>query len=476
MSGPWEKYQKPGPWAKYARPAEAPTEPAPQPEAVPEQDSASGFGAAIAGAAQGVTFGGADELKAAFWGGVRKLKGEEFGPAYEDELGKARSYIDAARTEHPVTAYGSEVGGAVLPSLLTGGSLPALAAGSTAYGFGAGEGGFGERAKSGAISGAIGTAGGVAANKVGDAITTALARRAATKAAPSVEALKGQAGALYGAAEARGAAASTQDTKALADAIRDIALNRKVVMPSGKVAKEYGKVREAVRVVEEFAGQPMAPTEMKTIVRPILKDAAKAEGTQGGIGRQMLNTFDDWTKGIAPELRQADAIYAKAKQGNKVDTAIELALTGKNGGTASRIGTEFDKLRRAEVTGRDHLPDALAAEVERVAAGGSKPQKVAEAVGRMAPSDWRFTFAPGGALGLLGTALGGPGVGAAVGGGASATGMLSQMLANRLAKGGARAASAVARSGQPMPEAMTPEAIQALIQALMMTSGSAAAQ
>jgi hypothetical protein len=137
-----------------------------QPEGPTWQERA---GSALRGAAQSITFGGADELRGAVRGGLRKLEGEEYGPAYAEEVARAREEDKRLAAKAPGANLAGAVGGALLTAPLLPGAtattLPRLvaqgarvgAASGAAQGFGAGEGGFKERLSSagqGALMGA----------------------------------------------------------------------------------------------------------------------------------------------------------------------------------------------------------------------------------------------------------------------------------------------------------------------------------
>lgn len=161
--------------------------------------------------AQGATFGFADEilagLKAPFGAGSM---GENYDAALQQERGVLRQY----KKDYPYSSAAYEIGGAVLPALMTGGGTAAVSAaraggvvgglargalsgakGGAAYGFGTGEGGAMKRvagmgagaAYGGLAGGALGAAGGAlkgiggrltnwVRNKSGDRIAGVVAR------------------------------------------------------------------------------------------------------------------------------------------------------------------------------------------------------------------------------------------------------------------------------------------------------------
>ena len=75
----------------------------------------AGEGVLRAGLGQGIAFGFGDELEALY-------KSRTRGTEYEDEVADARAKIKRFRETNPTLAYGSEIGGALLPMAFTGGA------------------------------------------------------------------------------------------------------------------------------------------------------------------------------------------------------------------------------------------------------------------------------------------------------------------------------------------------------------------
>jgi len=148
--------------------------------------------------AQGLSFGFADEIEAFVRSAV------DSDASYADTLKEVRNKINAFRRDNPLAAYGSEIAGAILPSVaaafIPGGqaltastigkvgqaakaiglgkkgqnvakSAAVGAGGSGLYGFGAGEGGFVNRAKNAGVSAAIGAVANPAIQAVAPRIT-----------------------------------------------------------------------------------------------------------------------------------------------------------------------------------------------------------------------------------------------------------------------------------------------------------------
>lgn len=120
-------------------------------------------------AAQGLTFGTADEIEAF---GVSLATGRPYEEVLDEVRGKLKAYKEA----RPLESAAFEIGGAVVPALIPGGQSSLLrAAGRAAleggaYAFGTGEGGLQERAMRVPAGAALGTAAGAAGYGAGKAI------------------------------------------------------------------------------------------------------------------------------------------------------------------------------------------------------------------------------------------------------------------------------------------------------------------
>jgi hypothetical protein len=201
----------------YAMPAAAP-----RPSTVSYEDATGTqqpetwreyLGGLAGSVSSGATFGFADELKGAVQGGIAKLRGEDYGPAYEQARDEARAELKQFRERHPLQDAGAQLYGNVGGGLAAGGALGATklgmmagklmpemaglpawlrtglgfvgrnaapaAAGGAVQGFGEGEGGFGNRAVNAAEAGAVGAPLGVGlglAAKGAGAVGTQVAR------------------------------------------------------------------------------------------------------------------------------------------------------------------------------------------------------------------------------------------------------------------------------------------------------------
>jgi hypothetical protein len=234
----------------------------------------------------------------------------------------------------------------------------------------------------------------------------------------------------------------------------------------------YPKVSEAMRMVEDYAGQKMSPVQMRQ-VRETLKTAAQsADSSEARIGTMMLKKFDEFVEPLVPEFKVADKVYSRAMRGEEIKESIDIAKHGRRTAGVTAIGGEFQNRVRQGIRGDLTYPPELEAAVERAANGGAGRQ-LAEGVGKGAP-----TSIVGGGLGFgvpasVATGILGPVGGAAVGTAASGTGLLARLLANRMARGDARVAMATALNGAALPAAQTPEAVRRALMAQLLATGTA---
>jgi hypothetical protein len=343
----------------------------------------------------------------------------------------------------------------------------AVAAGSEGLVSGAGENGDrGANAVRRGLTQAL--LGGAVGGTMGN-VAARLQRKAAVDAVPELGAIKAQSQGLYKAGETTGKTASPRYTKQVADEMMRIARDKAVVLPSGKINEDYGGVKHALDMVREYAGKKMDPKEMR-MVREALSGAAEKGGNEGRIGSQMLRKFDEAVDPLVPEYREANKVWGRFKRGEEINKTIGIAGTRRSP-TEMALSNEFAGLQRQGIRGDLTFPPELEEAVKRVAQGGGG-QKGAAALGKLAPGRLIGGAGMGAAMG--GSVAAGNPAGVAIGAGLGTTGLLSQALANKLAKTNAREAAAVARSGAPL-QAMEnmPESIRAMIAAMLAREATA---
>lgn len=286
--------------------------------------------------------------------------------------------------------------------------------------------------------------------------------------------LKAQASALYDEARKLGVTASPADTASLRDTVTRIAADEGLVSPTGRIAESYPRVRDIIRMVEDYAGGTMDPTQMQAVRRTIQGAAESTDKAERRLGKIMLDAFDGFVEPLAPQFKAANALYRRAMLGEMGDTAKELAEIR----SGQFSGSGLENARRTEYRGLDRkiakgqlkglTEDQIAAiqRVSRGTAGGN----VARGIGKAAPTGVVSAALGGGMPFLVGNALGGPAAGAAAGLGAMGIGALGRAAATRSGRINAEIAEALLRSATGrMPEAPG-RAAQSIIEALLQSA------
>lgn len=294
---------------------------------------------AIHGLAQGVTFGASDEIAAAMLAPTSDL-------SYDEALRFARDRMELGREANPVSAYGSEVLGALaMPAATLKGGAGllgnALRSGGIAgaegaiYGFNAGEGGFVNRAKNARDTGLISAGIGAAAPFVGAGAQAVLSRRAqnaAAKAAPSLDDMRAAAGAIYNQADTvtnlpRGQFA-TAAGGIVDDAIRK-GMDADLTPGAAKVAD---RITDAANAVDPNIGFRELDILRKKAAVPA---GNLGNRTESAIGSGMVDAIDDFVDNVDPALgekiAEARDLWGRMRRTETVMNAVEKAKNAASG-------------------------------------------------------------------------------------------------------------------------------------------------
>lgn len=282
------------------------------------------------------------------------------------------------------------------------------------------------------------------------------AQRDIESAVPTVPQLKERAGELYRKAEATGAVADPTLTQDLSDTIRQLLADDGRVSPTGRVSEVYPKAKEALQLVDDYAGSPMSPRQMQT-VRSVMSDGMTSpDANERRIAKLLVDGFDDWSSPLAPELAQARDVSSRYLNAEKLEQARELAGARASqfsgSGFENALRTEYRKLDRNAVQGRGRYSDEILEALQNVSRG-TPGSNAARAVGRLAPTTpWNITM---GTLGPAAAAsyIGGPAAGLAVGTAATGLGIGGRALATQMGVRNADVAELIARNGGAIDQA-----------------------
>lgn len=302
----------------------------------------------------------------------------------------------------------------------------------------------------GDLVGSLGTGGAIVAGS----------RRAAQNqiesAIPTVDQLKEQAGQLYRQAEARGITADPTMTQNLSDNIRQVLQQDGRISPTGRISDVYPKAKEAVQLVDDYAGNTMNPTQLQT-VRGVMADGlSSVDPNERRIARNLTETFDGWANPQAPELAQARDISSRYLTAQQLERARNLAEARTSqftqSGMENALRSEYRNLDRQAITGKSRFTNDVTDAIEAVARG-NWASNLARGLGR---------FAPTGPVSSMGGVGAGAGIGYAVGGTAGAgvgsailpvIGVAGRSVAEKLTNRAANVAELTARNGGAIPQA-----------------------
>ena len=373
--------------------------------------------------------------------------------AQAEKVQKAKSARAPTRASGAGKLAGEIIGSTVLSAPLPGG---AFAQGAYTGGLLTNEREPSKIAADMLVSGAL--------SKGGDLALQGAARRIASKklqkAVPTIEQLQGQASRLYQKAEQNGVTASKKQTQALASKVKTIAQQEGLISPTGRVSSAYPKAKEALDLTKDYARGQMNPSQMQT-VRKVLADAAGSpDNSERRIARSMLESFDDWTAPLSPELADARAIARRYINAQKLEQARELA--GSKAGQFSGSGfenalrTEFRNLDRRIVKGQERGFTPETVEAINKVSRGTPASNIARNVGKLAPTGIVSAGLGAGVPFAIGNAMGGPAAGAALAGASNAAGVVGRRMATDMSLRNATLAELIARSGGALPEVASP--------------------
>lgn len=349
--------------------------------------------------------------------------------------------------------------GAVAPS--TWGMVKRGAALGGSYGalngFGSSNGDLQDRLSNAAVQGATGALTGVGAGMIAGMATPKATNPAL---APSIDDLQAQAGALYDKARASGVVAPQSQTISLSDNMFQIAKDEGLVSPTGRIDSSYPRIRNVLRTIDDYSHGEMSVPQMQATRRTLQGAAGSNDSGERRLGKIMLDEFDNFTSKLSPDLGDAAAVYHRAKKGELIDTAIELAHSraGQYSGSGfeNALRTEFRGLDRQIIKGQlKGITPEEAAAISKVANGGPI-ENAARWVGKFAPTGVVSASLSGGVPFAIGNAMGGPAVGATLAAGSMGAGLAGRALAARMATGNAEIASALMRRGGPATPLASP--------------------
>lgn len=384
-----------------------------------------------------------------------------------------RDRMEALRGQSPTASLLGEMAGAVTGSMGAGalGGVASKALGgsgkvaellanpvATDAAYGAA---YGATQADDPLYGAVaGGAGGYIGSKIGGAVARELpglvgaggAVRAADEAVPTIPALKEQADQLYTAARGSGGVVDPAATTSLQQNARTMMANEGRVLPDGSLMLDsLPKVKEALDILDAYAGQPMTAPQTDAARKVLSGAAGSMDGNEARIARALLGDFDQTVDPFVPGFGEARGVASRYLNAENIDEAIRLAdpraAQYSQSGLDNALRTEFRKLDRNAIQGRGRYGDLVTKAIEDVSRG-TPVSNAARWFGKFAPRGVVSTGASAGPAFYIGNSVGGPAGGAALAGGVMAAGETGKRVAEKLTQRQANVAELLARGGE----------------------------
>jgi len=338
-----------------------------------------------------------------------------------------------------------------------GSAIPQQIAGAAGAGAGGGvarEAGFGPGVQTAAALG-----GGLLASSAANRL---IAPPRAQGASDATSELQKRASNLYEQANQRGVTAQPAQTSQLQADIRRLATDEGLITPSGALAEGYPKLNGVLRMVDEYAGQPMTGKQLQSVRRLLSSAAGSSDRAESRIGTMMIRAFDDFTAPLAPELAEARNLYASAMRSQQLETMRELAESAAKGkytqaGLEHGLRSEYRKLYNRILSGKERGFNPDQTEAIRRVVEGTPLSNSMRYLGKFAPTGPVSTMAGSTLPFMAGNAIGGPVMGVASSMGTMGLGMAGRSAATALTSRNAAIAEALARN-MPLTSSVMPQA------------------
>jgi len=335
-------------------------------------------------AGQGFTFGWGDELFSLSQAGLDQLlhgdDGKDFWQRYESNVARERRNLEAFRQENPVVAYGAEILGSLPTALFAGGTGTATGLGriaarlavnglqGAAYGAGASDGDTPADLGWGALTGAATSVGtGVALDGVASAVNAGLKQGAkyfadskAIATAPRGAAIKASAQTAQEAAESADVVLTPTATTILKQDLTQTLTGEGLIVRD-KMVGDYGRVRRAMHMLDQFADEPMTIKSFGRLYESFEYAARSKKPGEADVARSMLNQLEGFADSLpqeafkgtgdgieaAAQWSTAKAQLAKFNRTKMVEDAIYNA-TMAGGDFSEGLKVEFRNILRSE--------------------------------------------------------------------------------------------------------------------------------
>jgi hypothetical protein len=239
---------------------------------------------------------------------------------------------------------------------------------------------------------AVGVAGSFAGDKLGQSLGRFLpdvvnpgAMRRLDEQVPSIDDLKALAGRQYDAVEQAGVTAGPPDTVQLAQRMAGVLQGQSRITPQGNLIDENTPITKAMKLINDFSGQPMTPGQAGS-VRQILSEG-RATGTpnERRIAGMLVDEFDKWADPVLPGIQVPRGTAQRYLQGQQVAERVNIGdirgQRAKGNDVGDSLRTQFGQLDEAAERG-DAFFDPATRDAIALAARGDAGTNRLRALGK----------------------------------------------------------------------------------------------
>lgn len=253
--------------------------------------------------------------------------------------------------------------------------------------------------------------------------------RQADESAPTSQDLRDLATQQYRDVEARGVIASPEDTVKLSESTTSILQREGRITPKGELIDTDTPVTRAKKLIDDFAGEMMTPTQAQRVRSVLAEGMNDADPAQRRLASILTQSFDEWAAPTLPGVDEARKTASRYIQGDRIDSVIDRAGARASqvtqAGPEAALRTEFRALDRGITDGTEKFAPAVEEQIRRINRG-TLFSNTMRGLGKLAPSSpMAATVGSGTGFGV-GTAIGGPALGGATAAGVAGLGTLAK--------------------------------------------------
>lgn len=324
-------------------------------------------GNAMVPAAQGMTFGWGDEIASLANAAGDAMQGQDFGQSYDRSMHHYQSLLDYERETNPIGSVAAEIGGAILPAVVTGGAsalpqgatmasrvgLGALAAGVQGGIYGAGASKPDQRAQGAITGGLTGAAVGAAIPVIGNAVSKFIQKAqqgrildAAAKIAPTADDLKSAASSMF--EQATGGTPLAISDNAYIRFLGGVqSVGKKLRINSNLDQKSVGLSEMMMSIADDLAqgGTVVDMKDLHLLRQAAQRVAMSSEGRDAAFANTVIGQLDDFVRTLKPAdiLGGADpsqatkalfdgiSVWSRANKVSLIEEAIRIGQSAASG-------------------------------------------------------------------------------------------------------------------------------------------------